>query len=328
MARGRRRNIPIHFSIKEALGYDTTDDDSLVFSDWEERKRRVCKPCWELKYCPYGPLVEQSPTLPTPRVDAVQHDAYLRGALETGLIGSLEVLRPEERAQYKRWLADEELLLRQAVFEVRDKQRIAELEKLDDDEKKLQRFAGALPPIHFYRTAFDEPTGETPVEQDFPPDIWYQIQQSIARRKELYAKALQTGTIDERKPLDSVRRLLFEKWVDEFNPEHHPETIPEDFFEGECNVFGHICPVFVAAEALTESAQRRRIGRHQLKFSTMMRIVRRDDYRCQHCMKKLQDDEVEFDHIIPISKGGSSEEHNIRLTCFECNRDKRDDYQP
>src|SRR5688572_27117364 len=21
----------------------------------------VCKPCWELKYCPYGPLVEQFP---------------------------------------------------------------------------------------------------------------------------------------------------------------------------------------------------------------------------------------------------------------------------
>lgn len=23
----------------------------------------VCKPCWELKYCPYGPLVEQFPLL-------------------------------------------------------------------------------------------------------------------------------------------------------------------------------------------------------------------------------------------------------------------------
>ena len=24
----------------------------------------VCKPCWELKYCPYGPLVEQFPLFP------------------------------------------------------------------------------------------------------------------------------------------------------------------------------------------------------------------------------------------------------------------------
>lgn len=80
MARGRRRRAPIHSSIKEALGYDATDDDAVVRSDLEERKRRVCKPCWELKYCPYGPLVEQSPTLPTLRADAAEHNAYLRGS--------------------------------------------------------------------------------------------------------------------------------------------------------------------------------------------------------------------------------------------------------
>jgi 5-methylcytosine-specific restriction endonuclease McrA len=59
-----------------------------------------------------------------------------------------------------------------------------------------------------------------------------------------------------------------------------------------------------------------------------MRVVRRDNHTCQHCGKQLKDDEVEFDHIIPIVKGGSSEEHNIRLTCFDCNRDKSDDYIP
>jgi len=92
--------------------------------------------------------------------------------------------------------------------------------------------------------------------------------------------------------------------------------------------FGHICPVFFAAEGMTETQEERRIGRHQPSFETMMRIVRRDDYRCQHCKEKLRDDEVEFDHIIPVSKGGSSEEHNLRLTCFECNRDKSDHYEP
>ncbi|MFL6351651.1 MAG: hypothetical protein ACJ74Z_07350 [Bryobacteraceae bacterium] len=28
---------------------------------WDRRVKAVCKPCWELKYCPYGPLVEQFP---------------------------------------------------------------------------------------------------------------------------------------------------------------------------------------------------------------------------------------------------------------------------
>lgn len=38
-----------------------------IFSSWAEKinwKQRVsslCKPCWELKYCPYGPLVEDFP---------------------------------------------------------------------------------------------------------------------------------------------------------------------------------------------------------------------------------------------------------------------------
>lgn len=28
---------------------------------WSRRVKAVCKPCWELKYCPYGPLVEEFP---------------------------------------------------------------------------------------------------------------------------------------------------------------------------------------------------------------------------------------------------------------------------
>ena len=28
--------------------------------NWEKRVKAICKPCWELKYCPYGPLVEDS----------------------------------------------------------------------------------------------------------------------------------------------------------------------------------------------------------------------------------------------------------------------------
>jgi hypothetical protein len=29
--------------------------------DWNRRVQAVCKPCWELKYCPYGPVVEKFP---------------------------------------------------------------------------------------------------------------------------------------------------------------------------------------------------------------------------------------------------------------------------
>ena len=121
---------------------------------------------------------------------------------------------------------------------------------------------------------------------------------------------------------------MFEEQVNEFNSQESPDSIPQTFIEAKCNVFGHICPVFFAAESMTETDEARRIGRRSPNFETMMRIVRRDNYRCQHCNKQLEDREVEFDHKIPISKGGSSEEHNIRLTCFRCNRDKGDGYDP
>ena len=29
--------------------------------NWDKRVKAVCKPCWEIKYCPYGPLVEHFP---------------------------------------------------------------------------------------------------------------------------------------------------------------------------------------------------------------------------------------------------------------------------
>jgi hypothetical protein len=38
------------------------------------------------------------------------------------------------------------------------------------------------------------------------------------------------------------------------------------------------------------------------------------------CKQPVLDGEIHFDHIIPWSKGGPTEEHNIRLLCNACNR--------
>ena len=44
--------------------------------------------------------------------------------------------------------------------------------------------------------------------------------------------------------------------------------------------------------------------------------------KCAYCEKPLMFDDVEFDHFIPISKGGSHERSNIRVSCLPCNRTK------
>ena len=50
-------------------------------------------------------------------------------------------------------------------------------------------------------------------------------------------------------------------------------------------------------------------------------VWERDGGRCVICGSKRQ---LEYDHHIPFSKGGSNTERNIRILCKECNRKKTD----
>ena len=56
--------------------------NSKVRREWNKRTKNVCKPCWELKYCPYGPLVEDFPLLGPTQKEAVGHNSFLRTQLE------------------------------------------------------------------------------------------------------------------------------------------------------------------------------------------------------------------------------------------------------
>ena len=198
--------------IKKELGFNKNESDRVILKVIREKKTIACKPCWELKYCPYGPLVEDFPLFPPLKDDAIAHNEYLKTCLKTKVLA------------------------------------------------------------------------------------------------------------DGRK-LDKEREKMFKERVKAFDSEKYPTTIHPEIQELGCTVFGHLCPVYFVSEPFTETEQERRRGRY-IPFEIKMRVVRRDNYTCQHCGKHLLDNEVEFDHIIPISKGGSSEEHNIRLTCFDCNREK------
>jgi 5-methylcytosine-specific restriction endonuclease McrA len=67
----------------------------------------------------------------------------------------------------------------------------------------------------------------------------------------------------------------------------------------------------------------RKVSRH-IPREVMIRVVRRDNSACQACGRHLLDNEIQFDHIIPISKGGPSNESNLRTICSDCNIMKSD----
>jgi 5-methylcytosine-specific restriction enzyme A len=48
-------------------------------------------------------------------------------------------------------------------------------------------------------------------------------------------------------------------------------------------------------------------------------VFRRDRFTCQECGSH---DELEVDHIIPVSRGGANELANYQTLCMACNRKK------
>ena len=107
--------------------------------------------------------------------------------------------------------------------------------------------------------------------------------------------------------------------IEVFDPEKYPEEHSEHDIYMSCNIFGHQCPVFFVNEPLTETSEMRRITRH-IPRAMLIRVVRRDNQTCQLCGTSLLESDIEIDHIIPFSKGGPTEEHNLRVLCTECNR--------
>ncbi|WP_124065674.1 HNH endonuclease signature motif containing protein [Clostridium sp. E02] len=191
-----------------------SEDD--VAKKWcDEKLRNICKPCWELKYCPYGPLVEDFPGPPIDRKSYIEHLEYLKNCLSTGFYGEGELKRP----------------------------------------------------------------------------------------------------------LDDFRRELFEIEIKEDSSEYIVDEISEFEQRANCTEFGHFCPAYFVSESDTETKEQRKLSRN-ISNATLIRVVRRDNNTCQICKKILIDREIEIDHIIPFSRGGVSEEHNLRVTCLECNRRK------
>lgn len=84
----------VHPKIKQSLGFDSKVSDSEFLEKWRKRTSNARKPCWDLKYCPYGELVEQFPLLPGSREGAIRHNDYIKNCLEKGMLGVEPNVKP------------------------------------------------------------------------------------------------------------------------------------------------------------------------------------------------------------------------------------------
>lgn len=59
-------------------------------------------------------------------------------------------------------------------------------------------------------------------------------------------------------------------------------------------------------------------GKRQLR-PTRANIMARDDYTCQYCENTPNKKDLNLDHVIPSSRGGSSDWDNLVTSCRRCN---------
>ena len=206
-------STPLSKSLLEWFQY-TVEKEPELRNELNSTLNNICKPCCELKYCPYGPLVEDFPLPPATLEVHRKHIEYLKKCLEIGKVGE--------------------------NYDI----------PIDEDRKK-----------------------------------WFQ--ESISNDDESYCV---------------IKLSKFEK-------------------EASCKEFGHLCPAYFVSESCTETSTERNRSRN-ISHSTIIRVARRDNNTCQVCGKILLDREIEIDHIIPYSRGGTSGENNLRVTCLDCNRKK------
>ena len=78
------------------------------------------------------------------------------------------------------------------------------------------------------------------------------------------------------------------------------------------------------AKFSTEQSENVKHERIRIPESVRIEVWRRDQGKCAGCGSR---EKLEYDHIVPVSRGGSNTARNVELLCEVCNRSKGDRIQ-
>ena len=108
-------------------------------------------------------------------------------------------------------------------------------------------------------------------------------------------------------------------WGDGKNTPEEEKLLVQDAFDSERRKFERLRTKFSEANHTEPRSERPGIPEE-----TRIAVWRRDGGNCVRCGSR---ERLEYDHIIPISRGGSNTARNIELLCENCNRSKGDRIQ-
>ena len=72
----------------------------------------------------------------------------------------------------------------------------------------------------------------------------------------------------------------------------------------------------------TNKTKQKNTRSRYIPASVRVDILNRDKYKCVFCGRSSKQIQLEVDHIIPFSKGGSTDLSNLQPLCLACNRGK------
>ena len=76
---------------------------------------------------------------------------------------------------------------------------------------------------------------------------------------------------------------------------------------------------FVAFTEVNAPTDEDRLARRRIPDPLRAEVLLRDGARCRRCRSAVN---LEIDHIVPLSKGGKTEQANLQTLCRRCNRRK------
>lgn len=119
---------------------------------------------------------------------------------------------------------------------------------------------------------------------------------------------------------DNCHRLVISDW-----PTQAPTWVrrilafkSETFWDGSPP--RHKCTA-ASLERTQRRLERIKLAGGYIRLEVRRRVFARDGFRCLHCGSVRQ---LSIDHDIPISKGGTNDESNLRTLCTPCNSSKGD----